>query len=80
MTTVSVNKQFSSHDCSLGDTLSDLDRLYGELTEDGQSTGIIRGSGCAYSLDLPLFPFFSVLQLQKSWDKVPHDAGIIASA
>ena len=55
ITTVSVNKQFSSHDCSLGDTLSDLDRLYGELTEDGQSTGIIRGSGCAYSLGRGLF-------------------------
>ena len=55
VTTVSVNKQFSSHDCSLGDTLSDLDRLHGELTEDGQSTVIIRGSGCAYSLGRGLF-------------------------
>ena len=50
MTTVSVNKQFSSHDCSLGDILSDLDRLYGDLSESGQSTAVIRGSGCAYSL------------------------------
>ena len=55
MTTVSANKQFSSHDCSLGDTLSDLDRLYEELSESGRSTGIIRGSGCAYSLGRGLF-------------------------
>ena len=47
--------QVGRHDHSLGDTLSDLDRLYGELTEDGQSTGIIRGSGCAYSLGRGLF-------------------------
>ena len=55
MTTVSANKQFSSHDCSLGDTLSDMDRLYEELSESGQSTAIIRGSGCAYSLGRGLF-------------------------
>ena len=55
MTTVSANKQFSDHDCSLGDTLSDLDLLYRELSESGQSTAIIRGSGCAYSLGRGLF-------------------------
>ena len=55
MTTVSANKQFSSHDCSLGDTLSDMDRLYEELSESGQSTAIIRESGCAYSLGRGLF-------------------------
>ncbi len=55
MTTVSASKQFSSHECSLADTLSDLDRLYEELSESGQSTAIIRESGCAYSLGRGLF-------------------------
>ena len=55
MTTVSADKQFSSHECSLGDTLSDLDQLYWELAENGKSTEIIRWSGCAYSLGRGLF-------------------------
>ena len=55
MTTVSAGKEFSSNDCSLGDTLSDLDRLYEELAESGQPTGIIKSSGCAYSLGRGLF-------------------------
>ena len=55
MTTVPANKQFSSNECSLGDTPSDLDRLREELSESGQSTGIIRDSGCAYSLGRGLF-------------------------
>ena len=41
--------------CGLGDTLSELDRLYGEFSESGESTSIIRQSGCAYSLGRGLF-------------------------
>ena len=55
MTTVSADKQFSSHECSLADNLSDLDQLHLELSESGQSTGIIRWSECAYSLGRGLF-------------------------
>ena len=55
MTTVSANKQFAPQDCSLGDTLSDLDQLYRELSESEQSTAVIRQSGCAYSLGRGLF-------------------------
>ena len=55
MTTVSAGKQFTSHECDLGDTLSDLDLLYQELLESGQSTRILKSSGCAYSLGRGLF-------------------------
>ena len=55
MTTVSVNKQFAPQNCGLGDTLSDLDQLYRELFESGQSTAVIKQSGCAYVLGRGLF-------------------------
>ncbi len=55
MTTVSANHRFSSHECGLGDTLAELDRLYQELLESGRSTRVLRTSGCAYSLGRGLF-------------------------
>ena len=55
MTTVSANHRFSSHECGLGDTLAELDRLYQELSESGRSTRVLRTSGCAYSLGRGLF-------------------------
>ena len=55
MTTVSAGTQFETHQCNLSDNLFGLDQLYSDLSEKGQSTGIIRQSGCAYTLGRGLF-------------------------
>ena len=38
-----------------GNTISELDRLYEEFSASGRPTGVIRRSGCAYSLGRRLF-------------------------
>ena len=45
MTSVSANAQFSSNECNVADTLSDLDRLYAEYAEQGLPEQRIYWSG-----------------------------------
>ncbi len=55
MTTVSADEIFSSNECSLADSLSDLDRLHVERAEQGLSNDAIYWSGCPYALGRGLF-------------------------
>ena len=55
MTTISSDKRFSSNECSLANTLSDLDRIYREQFESGATSDAIYPSGCYYALGRGLF-------------------------
>ncbi len=55
ITTVTSNTRFSSNECSLGDTLSDLDNIYREQFESGATSDAIYPSGCYYTLGRGLF-------------------------
>ena len=47
--------QSSSAGCSLSDNLFELDSLYQELADKGESTRIILASGCPYTMGRGLF-------------------------